>query len=120
MEWKAEDSGKQPYEMLRQDDQPISFAGLWDCWNDELISCSIVTTKAAPSVETIHKRMPVMLDNEGVEQWLNMDSELTSLSVLFRDQLPYSLTARPVNKAINNGKAKIATVATGDDMMLYR
>ena len=89
-------------------------AGLWDIWNEELISCSIVTTKAAQSMESIHSRMPVMLDTESAWQWLNMDSEIDSLSGLMTDQLAYHLKTHPVDKVINSGKVKSAAVSVGD------
>jgi putative SOS response-associated peptidase YedK len=120
IEWKTEQGAKQPYEILRQDDQPISMAGLWDCWNEELISCSIVTTKASPSMESIHSRMPVMLDADGARQWLNMDTEIGSLNGLMNDQLAYPLKAHAVDKVINSGKVKAAPTRTGDDTILAR
>jgi len=118
IEWKTEDNAKQPYEILRQDNKPMAFAGLWDCWNEELISCSMVTTRAAPSVAFIHNRMPVMLDLEGVGQWLNLSTGLDTLNRLMGQQLAYPLTARPVDKVINSGKVKTAAKAIGADIAL--
>jgi putative SOS response-associated peptidase YedK len=118
MEWKTEQGAKQPYEILRQDGQPIAMAGLWDICNEELVSCSIVTTKASPAMEAIHNRMPVMLDAEGVKQWLDMTSDICSLTPLMGDQPAYPLKAHPVDKVINNGKVKKAPVSVGDYTLL--
>ena len=118
IEWKTEDNAKQPYEILRQDNKPMAFAGLWDCWNEELISCSMVTTRAAPSVAFIHNRMPVMLDLEGVGQWLNLSTGLDTLNRLMGQQLAYPLTARPVDKVINSGKVKTAAKSIDADIAL--
>ncbi|MEZ0186749.1 MAG: SOS response-associated peptidase family protein [Candidatus Reddybacter sp.] len=77
-----------------------------DCWNEEFISCAVVTTKAAKSVEPIHSRMPVLLDLTGAEQWLDTAAELNDLYPLFANKLPYELLARPVQQGINNSRNK--------------
>lgn len=113
IEWKTEQGNKQPYEIMRQDGQPISIAGLWDCWNEELVSCAMVTTKASKSMQAIHNRMPLMLDNLGANHWLDTSTEPASLAALMSDQPSFSLQAYPVDKTINNGKHKAKTVRVG-------
>ena len=36
-----------------------------------LVSCTIVTTAASPSIQHIHNRMPVILSLQYYEDWLN-------------------------------------------------
>jgi len=111
IEWQKLDDGKRPIEIYRAD-KPMLFAGLWDCWNEELISCAIVTTTAAKPVEPIHNRMPVLLDAAGAKQWLDTATELHDLYPLFENRLPYELLARPVQQGINNSRNKTAAVPT--------
>jgi len=117
IEWQKVDGGKQPIEIYRAD-KPILFAGLWDCWNEELISCSIVTTKAAKSVEPIHNRMPVLLDLTGAKQWLDTAAELNDLYPLFADKLPYELLARPVQQDINSSRNKSAAIPIDNSQVM--
>jgi len=122
IEWQTgngdDDKDKQAYEIFRPEQQPIAFAGLWDCWNDEMISCAIVTTQATQSMQTIHPRMPVMLNKQGIKQWLNPDAEIASLFIFMADQQPYPLQAQAVDRAINNPRAKVVPKAVGDIIYL--
>jgi putative SOS response-associated peptidase YedK len=61
-EWKATETGKQPFAIARQDGQPMAFAGLWEGfrWPDGTITrtFTIATTKANADVAALHERMP--------------------------------------------------------------
>lgn len=105
IEWKHMAEGKQPFELFRPDGA-IALAGLWDCWNDELLSCCIVTTAAAKSIKPIHTRMPVMLDRQGMDAWLDIQQPTDNLQALFAAKLPYAIEHRMVDPAINNSRVK--------------
>ena len=107
IQWQETDNRKQPYEIFRPKRKPIVFAGLWDCWNDEILSCAIVTTQAQKSLQTIHPRMPVMLKKSEIKQWLNPDTKITTLLNIITVQPPYPLVAWAIDKTINNSSAKI-------------
>lgn len=95
VEWTGEGKDKHPVQISRKH-QPLAFAGIWDVWNDELFSCSMVTTDAAPELEHIHNRMPVMLNGDGINRWLNLSAETNDLAYLFKGRLPYSLTSNNI------------------------
>lgn len=118
IEWQKTADGKQAIEIFSADDKPIVMAGLWDCWNEELISCTIVTTKAAPSIEAIHSRMPVMLDDESTNRWLDMSCSTDELKDLFTSELHVPLHARKVHKSIGNSRLKEQPQAIGDGWSL--
>ncbi len=61
---------KQPFYITRADGVPFTFAGLWERWKDDLLTCTILTTDAAESIHGLHNRMPVVLDTEGMSAWL--------------------------------------------------
>ena len=77
-EWKtapAEGKGKplkQPFHITRQDGQPLTFAGLWERWKlqDGLLTCAILTTDASDGVRDLHGRMPLVMDEAGIDAWL--------------------------------------------------
>ena len=80
-EWRTEGGVKQPYFVRRRDGTPMALAGLWDIWrgpDGPVGSCTIVTTDANDLLEPLHDRMPVILEGEGAQMWLDLDiSELT-------------------------------------------
>lgn len=88
---------KQPYPwhyFKMKDDSIFSFAGLYDIWKDkgcgrEIHSYSIITTTPNEVVGKYHDRMPVILDKEAEEIWLNPDideaDQLRSLLKPFPD-----------------------------------
>jgi FtsZ-binding cell division protein ZapB len=57
----------------------FGFAGLYDIWKDpktekEVKSYTIITTQPNELVGTVHGRMPVILQKEDEEVWLNPDT----------------------------------------------
>src|SRR5262249_21193712 len=64
---------KMPFYVTRKDGVPLTFAGLWECWGqDDLLTCSILTTDATDGIKSLHTRMPVILANDGFEPWLSV------------------------------------------------
>ena len=76
-EWRKEGKGKIPMRFTLRGGEPFSFAGLWDSWKKpaggELFSFTIITTQANNLLRPIHERMPVILNKEGEEKWLDPD-----------------------------------------------
>ena len=105
-EWVHLDKEKIPYCIRRRDKELMSFAGIWESWNgpnDLVVSCSILTTAANQTLETIHNRMPVILSSEDYSQWLdsenNTPDQLTPLLKPCADDL---IEAYRVDQWVNN------------------
>jgi putative SOS response-associated peptidase YedK len=68
-------STKQPYCFEVNRGGLFSFAGLWERWNDSsgktLATCSILTTTANALTVRIHDRVPVVLDPQCYDLWLD-------------------------------------------------
>jgi putative SOS response-associated peptidase YedK len=108
-EWQKTDDGKQPYHIKMQDDSPFAFAGLWEIWKDEeeIRSCTIITTAANDLMDEIHHRMPVILPPDDYDMWLDPDFDekepLTSLLKPYSsDKMEAYIVSRRVNKPSNN------------------
>ena len=108
-EWQKTDSGKQPYHIKMQDDSPFAFAGLWETWRDgeEIRSATIITTDANDLMGEIHHRMPVILQPEDYDMWLDPDfDEKEALTTLLKpypaDAMEAYTVSRRVNKPSNN------------------
>ncbi|GAB3097243.1 SOS response-associated peptidase [Aestuariicella hydrocarbonica] len=113
LEWQKTPDGKQPIELYREDGA-IALAGLWDCWNEELLSCALVTTAADECLKAIHHRMPVMLDSAGINLWLDTSQPLEDLQPLLAPRLRYTIAHRRVDPAINNSRSKVLPVPLPD------
>ncbi|MBM7580958.1 SOS response-associated peptidase [Jeotgalibacillus terrae] len=99
-EWKKSGNEKQPFEIKRRDGDPITFAGLWESWRngDELIrSCTILTTEPNDLMAEIHNRMPVILEHNNFDAWLNPDAKLSSLQQLLKPCAGDLLTAEQIS-----------------------
>jgi putative SOS response-associated peptidase YedK len=84
-EWRKEGEGKKevrlPFYVRMRDDAVMGFAGIWLPWRRRgssdpwVLSCSVVTTDANELMRTIpHRRMPAIMSQEFIEQWLNPDN----------------------------------------------
>jgi putative SOS response-associated peptidase YedK len=68
-----------PWYYFQLKEQPLfGFAGIYDIWKDkqtgkEIYSYTIITTTPNALVGKIHDRMPVILQKEDEETWLNSD-----------------------------------------------
>lgn len=130
VEWQRRDGVKRPYLFQRSVpdsnlDEPqhdgqapaLAMAGLWDYWSDgteHILSCSIVTTEAAPEFKAFHRRMPVLLDAVRAEQWLDASASTDQLYDLCQPVLPYSLDAMEIDVSYNNSRNKDEPKVTGD------
>lgn len=105
-EWKKQNNHKQPYHITVNGGEVFTFAGLWDRWigeDQEIITCTMLTTNANHLMSDIHERMPVILDKEARETWLNPSVKDTAeLKELL---LPYDsakMEAYPISNKVNN------------------
>ncbi len=107
-EWKKTGGKtKQPYYIGRADDQPFAFAGLWEFWSgadaSAIESCTIITTKPNELLSEIHDRMPVILQPDDYDRWLDPafedKDELQSLLVANPAD---EMAMRPVSTIVNN------------------
>jgi putative SOS response-associated peptidase YedK len=79
-----------PWHYFRMTDSSIfSFAGLYDIWKDhnngnEIHSYTIITTTPNEIVGKYHDRMPVVLEKEDENTWLNPDIEAQQLHNLLK------------------------------------
>ena len=94
----------------------LAVAGLWTTWKDPnqtnghvLHTVVALTTHANDMVGEIHHRMPVLLDEQGVENWLDPSSQspIGELVVAPNDALIVCAVSTKVNSSRNNGSELI-------------
>ena len=109
-EWHAGPGGRRrPHYFHRVDGTPMALAGVWEVWRDPrdpdgapVQSCAIITTRAGPDMEGIHDRMPVVLDPEMLDLWLDPTSEAEELKALLRATRPGTLAHHLVDPRMGN------------------
>jgi putative SOS response-associated peptidase YedK len=118
-EWGKSDKLKVPNFFTRRDGEPIVFAGLKSWWRspqgEEIRSATIITTDAGPDMDEIHDRMPVVLDRDAWEHWLDRSvedrDELESLLVPVKGgTLVHHEVDRAVGNVRNDGPELVAAV----------
>ena len=78
-EWTRHKGDKTPIRVTLKSGEAFGFAGLWETWrspdNQEIQSCTIITTYANDLMKTIHDRMPVILTTESERLWLDYNQQ---------------------------------------------
>jgi putative SOS response-associated peptidase YedK len=119
-EWKRDGTIRQPYRIVRRDRQPMALAGLWAGWREPDTDTvrrtfSIVTTTPNEAVAALHDRMPVVLERETWDRWLDPrpadPSELMGLLAPSEADLEIYAVGRDVNDVRRDGPELIARIA---------
>jgi putative SOS response-associated peptidase YedK len=110
-EWKKEGDSedrknpKTPFWIHREDRTPFVMAGLWEKWvpegGDPVYTYTILTTEAAPVIQDIHHRMPVILLGNARDIWLDSSSSVGELLPLLGPR-GEGLQAYPVSTLVNS------------------
>ncbi len=114
-EWGHTDRGKRPFFVRMADDSPMAFAGIWAVWKDpeteELTrSAAIITTDANRGLSTIHTRMPVILEPDAWDIWLDREVQSAGAVESFLGPLPEDrLTWYQVSRQVNNVRNNLAS-----------
>ncbi len=115
-EWERHGTGKSalkiPHLIQTDDAKPFGMAGLWEVWRDpetdeEIRSCTIVTTDGNELMAPIHDRMPVILPADRWDLWL--DRGMEDKEVLQELLQPYpadKMQERRVSQLVGNVKNK--------------
>lgn len=118
-EWKRTDQGKVPHYITQKRSELMNFAGLYEVWKSDqgetVNSFTIITTRANKPISELHDRMPVMLLDDELPEWLDPANNHTeALEDLLRpwpdDDIQFHRVAKDVNNARNQGSHLIQAV----------
>jgi putative SOS response-associated peptidase YedK len=106
-EWSRTGKAKQPYCFEVNGGELFAFAGIWDRWTDPtgkwVESCSILTTAPNAVTSAVHDRMPVILDPEGYDLWLDPGvTDAVAASDLLKPCDARLMRCYPVSTRINH------------------
>lgn len=114
-EWNEHGGRKRPYAVRPADGEPVAFAGLWECWTgpngEEMETAAIITTDASRDLHAIHHRMPVVVEPDAFDFWLdcrNVDA-LTAAALLVPAREGF-FQAYEISTAVNRVANDTATV----------
>jgi putative SOS response-associated peptidase YedK len=116
-EWQVLGRRKQPFYVGMRDECPFAFAGLWEHWESQageaIDSCTLLTMEPNELIRSFHHRMPVILDKQDYDLWLDpaiQDPE--TLQPLLRPYPAEAMTAYPVSTLVNNPRNDIPECIT--------
>ncbi|GAA5040989.1 putative SOS response-associated peptidase YedK [Thermocatellispora tengchongensis] len=113
-EWyQIDKKRKQPYFIHPADGSVMAMAGLYEFWRDRsrpdddpeawLVTCTVITTTAEDHLGRIHDRMPMLVERERWDDWLNPGlTEPADARALLVPASPDTLEAYPVSTAVNS------------------
>lgn len=123
-EWRrGPGKSKQPYWVRPRGGGLVAFAGLWETWSDrdggEIDTASILTTDANTAIAPIHDRMPVVIEADDFDCWLDCRGYAPdAVAELLRPAPTALFEAIPVgsrvNTAANDDPTLQKPLATGD------
>jgi putative SOS response-associated peptidase YedK len=106
-EWQKIGKAKQPYCFEVNEGALFAFAGLWERWKDAdgkaLETCSILTTTPNAVTSTVHDRMPVILEPDKYDLWLDPGfTDVVAASELLKPYDARLMRCYPVSARVNN------------------
>ena len=108
-EWRKDPgrTAKTPLYIRLKSGKPFAFAGLWESWrapdDATIYSCNIITTEPNSLVAKVHNRMPVILEQEAYDVWLDpAEQSPDRLDVWLKPYPAERMTAYPVSRFVNN------------------
>ncbi len=106
-EWAKTGKGKQPYCFEVDEGELFAFVGLWDRWKDPtgnpIETCSILTTTPNAVTSPVHDRMPVILDPDSYDLWLDTGmKDVRAASELLTPFDARAMRCYPISTRINS------------------
>jgi putative SOS response-associated peptidase YedK len=123
-EWKDVNGKKQPYRIMFKSREIFCFAGLWERWvkprltddffvndfdeepnPDQIIdSFTIITTRANSTIQPIHDRMPLIVEPEHYDWWLDTRPGHEMYQSVLDNPREEPMKIYPVSPMVNNAR----------------
>lgn len=103
-EWRKTD--KQPMYIYLRNTELFFFAGIYSVWKDPsqntTDTCSIITIEPNEFIKPIHNRMPLVLMDDHIDIWLNLNNNANEVVKQLSDAVnPSEYLVHPVSKDVN-------------------
>lgn len=106
-EWRKSGGKKLPVRFRLRDGGVFAFAGLWESWrppqsDERIYTCTILTTSANEVVQPVHDRMPVILDRDDIDLWLDQSVPGGGVRHLLKPYDAEKMDVYPVSTRVNS------------------
>jgi putative SOS response-associated peptidase YedK len=112
-EWKVvpdgtKRGGRAPFWFTRRDSDVVAMGALWETWrrpdsDEELLrTLCLITTAGNEDLDGVHDRMPVILEPDEWDDWLDPEVQESEITERFLQPKAYArLNRHPVDRAVN-------------------
>jgi len=98
-EWDRRTKPRQPYYFYPQSGATMGFAGIWEHWlhpdGSEILSVTLMTRDGNEDISHIHHRMPVILEEQHWNDWLDVRRQKP-------EHIQAALSLKPVGSLCNH------------------
>lgn len=106
-EWQKSGKAKKPFSISLTSGVPFGLAGLYETWmspeKEPIHTCTIITTEANELIQSIHDRMPVIVNKEYYNFWIDPDnSDQTGLLAILKPYPASEMTMSPADPFMIN------------------
>ena len=105
-EWGRQGTGKQPYFVRPAVAEFFALAGIWDHWEGKqgevIESVAIITTSANELMQSIHDRMPAILEKEDVAGWIAPATKLEKALAMLKPCSSTRMMTYTVSSLVNS------------------
>lgn len=110
-EWTKEGEQRYPHMIKPADNSVMAIAGLyktWDAEDQQVLSCTVVTTEGHPELHSIHKKStPVLVPKARWQEWLDpKQTETSGFDELFAPRFETEMEVTPVDPQMNSSRIK--------------
>jgi putative SOS response-associated peptidase YedK len=99
---------KRPHFVYDPIDSIVAFAGLMSWWTnpdgERMLTCALLSKAAAPSIASVHDRMPVVLGPEYYEEWTNVGQTNAASVERMIAAAQTEFEHYPVSSRVNNAR----------------
>lgn len=101
----------EPFAVRLASELPMAFAGMWAVWRDpdtaeRHYTASILTGPPNDLVATVHDRMPIILDPDAWDAWLDPETPAADLRSLLAPSPAELMRMYAVSPAVNNVRSE--------------
>ena len=102
-EWRRTEGKKAAFYFRSANQDALALAGIYQINRDGVMQCCLITTDANTVMEPVHNRMPAIIPQEAMQDWL-CSEDTRVIDALIKPAADDSIAAIEVSSYVNNAK----------------
>jgi putative SOS response-associated peptidase YedK len=102
-EWRRTEDSKATFYFRSADQAALALAGIYQIDRNGQMQCCLITTDANSVMQPIHNRMPALIPQEAMQDWLQSE-DTRVIDALMKPAADDSIAAVEVSSYVNNAK----------------